>query len=226
MSMLRHSGGTRIFRSRLTFSRDLLLQSSPLPPEEVHRELLTRHLPMTPLTGSRWNPRRPLAVLATLSASVLIGSTYGATAGFASPQLPIQDGISVSLVSDPTPLGNCVRRPGDPAPPAAHCAAGISTFSKHQQGPPACPSPAHGIETSPLLLRSAYSLAPAPAASPPGLVEASRSAPASPAGATAHCAAGNSSFNPHRPGPPVSGQPTSQCIVSRSGLINPTVPVC
>jgi hypothetical protein len=167
---------------------------------------------MTPSTGSRWNPRRPLAVLATLSASVLIGSMvsqYAATAGFAGPQLPIQDGISVSLISDPTPIENCVRRLTDPAR--------------------AVKTQPFGLETSPLLLRSANSPGPAPAASPPGLVEASRSAPASPSGATAHCAAGISSFTQHRQGPPVSAQPTSRCIdpkVSRGGLINPTVPVC
>jgi hypothetical protein len=235
---------------------------------------------MTPSTGSRWNPRRPLAVLATLSASVLIGSMvsqYAATAGFAGPQLPTQDGISVSLVSDPIPIGNCARRLTDPpravktqhlgletsplllrsadspapAPAAsplrtnapapapatsAHrlneasgCTGGIFNFSQHQQGPPVCPTPAHGLETSPLLLRSANSPGPAPAASPPGLVEASRSAPTSRAGATAHCAAGISSFTQHQQGPSVSAQPTSRCIdpkVSRGGLINPTVPVC
>jgi hypothetical protein len=170
---------------------------------------------MTPSTGSRWNPRRPLAVLATLSASVLIGSMvsqYAATAGFAGPQLPIQDGISVSLVSDPTPIENCVRRlTDDPAR--------------------AVKTQPFGLETSPLLLRSANSPGPAPAASPPR-TNAPATAPATSAprlNEASGCAAGISSFSQHQQGPPVSAQPTSRCVAprgSRGNLINPTVPVC
>jgi hypothetical protein len=191
MNVLRHSDGTRIFRSRFTFPPDQLLQASLLPPEEVTVSCLSRRLPMTASTGSRWNPRRPLAVLATLTVSVLIGSTvsqYGATAGFSSPQIPIQDGISVLLVSDPT---NCVvntqpiettpllLRPSNSQAPALaaspprtnasghapatdaprlnearRCAAWISTFNQHRQGPSVSPAPAHGLETTPLLLRA------------------------------------------------------------------------
>jgi hypothetical protein len=160
---------------------------------------------MTPSTGSRWNPRRPLAVLATLSASVLIGSAvsqYGATAGFAGPQIPIQDGTSVLLISDPT---NCVPRLTD------HPAR----VGKTQP---------FAIETTPVLLRSPNSLAPAPAASPPRLNEGKARLnlinPTAPAPATSAprlneasgCAARISSFNQHRQGPPVSPTPAASAI--------------
>jgi uncharacterized protein DUF3761 len=129
---------------------------------------------MTPPTGSRWNPRRLLAVLATLSA-LLIGSTgcqYGATTGLASPQVSTQDGTSASPAPDPTPL---VVPPPAPvlvqAPPAA-------------AGPPAA-----GLCDADYYRNSNGNC-----------VHRPEKAPAPPPGATAQCADGEYSFSQHRQG--------------------------
>jgi Protein of unknown function (DUF3761) len=155
---------------------------------------------MTSSTGSRWNPRRLLAVLATLSA-LLIGSTgcqYGATTGLASPQVSTQDGTSASPAPDPTPL--VVPPPDLPAlavPPP---------LVVPPPDPPALVVP----PPAPVLVQ-----APPAAVGPPaaGLCDADyyrnsngncvhrpEQAPAPPDGATAKCADGEYSFSQHRQG--------------------------
>jgi hypothetical protein len=73
MNILCHSGGTRIFRSRLTFFHDQLLQALNVSREEARHELHTQRChpyptsPMTPSTapepptGEPPNPLTPLA---------------------------------------------------------------------------------------------------------------------------------------------------------------------
>jgi hypothetical protein len=114
MNIIRHSGGRCILQ--VTFdisSRSIFCRFIGIVLRNAHHELHiraaapTRHLSMTPSAGSRWNPRRLLAVLATLSA-LLIGSTgcqYGATTEPAIPQVsPTQVGTSASPTPDPTLL--------------------------------------------------------------------------------------------------------------------------
>jgi uncharacterized protein DUF3761 len=151
----------------------------------------TRHLSMTPSAGSRWNPRRLLAVLATLSA-LLIGSTgcqYGATTEPAIPQVsPTQVGTSASPTPDPTLL---VIPSLDPAPPAAPRPA-----APVQAPPPAAAAsvPASPTQENGLCDADYYRN------SNGNCVHRPEQAPAPPAGATARCADGKYSFSQHRQG--------------------------
>jgi hypothetical protein len=154
---------------------------------------------MTPPTGSPWNPRRLLAVLATLSA-LLVGSTalagcqYGATPGPASPQVSAtQVDTSASPTPDPTPL--------------------LAT----PQPVVVSPTPAVPTRPAPALVQAPRTAAVAPAPDSPthysgscdadyyrnsngNCVHRPEQAPARPAGATAQCADGAYSFSQHRQG--------------------------
>jgi hypothetical protein len=143
---------------------------------------------MTPPTASHWNPRRLLAVLATLSA-LLIGSTgcqSGGTAGPASPQVATQ--FSQADVR-PMPLQQHVdlrpNRPVMPMPAPVNLGTVEADAAAHADSP----TKTSGLCGAGYYLNSSGNCVPRP-----------EQTPARPAGATAKCADGAYSFSQHRQG--------------------------
>jgi hypothetical protein len=143
---------------------------------------------MTPPTVSRWNPRRLLAVLATLSA-LLIGSTgcqSGGTAGPASPQVATQ--FSQAAVRPmPLPQQGDMRpdRLVMPMPAPVNLGTIEADAAIHADSP----TKNSGSCNADYYLNSSGNC-----------VHRPQQAPARPAGATAKCADGAYSFSQHRQG--------------------------
>jgi hypothetical protein len=143
---------------------------------------------MTPPTVSRWNPRRLLAVLATLSA-LLIGSTgcqSGGTAGPASPQVATQ--FSQADIR-PMPLPQHVDKRPDRLVMPMPAPVNLGTIDADAATHADSPTKNNGSCDPDYYLNSSGNCVHRPA-----------QAPGRPAGATAKCADGAYSFSQHRQG--------------------------